>query len=103
MHPEINPEKRKLLQDKADTKAKIKIDERKRVAASHVLISNSRSTDQALHILTNAGSTIYDAFVWADTNFELFPPMWKRDPVKGGNISIFQYGLPDIFHHGTQV
>ena len=94
----IRKEKDKLLKEKADSAAKAKKEERSRAVASHVLISNARSTDKALHLLANAGSTIHDAFIWADTNFELFPPMWTRDPAKGGNVSIFQHGLPNIFY-----
>ncbi len=59
--------------------------------------NNGRENSRALQTLANAGSTIHDAYIWADSNFELFP----STRVKHGNNqakSVFSDGLPQVFY-----
>ena len=54
---------------------------------------------RALQTLANAGSTIHDAYIWADSNSELFPNTRKN--MKGSSVgkysNIFSDGLPQVF------
>ena len=58
--------------------------------------TNNNKNVRALQTLANAGSTIHDAYIWADSNSELFPNTRKR--IQSEKIeSIFSNGLPQIF------
>ena len=93
----ISREKRRLQDEKVrQTTAQQKLSEKTRATASHVLAAQCRTTDSALQTLEEAGSTIHDAFIWADTNFELFPSTWQKH-AEDGSVSIFRDGLPEIF------
>ncbi len=52
---------------------------------------------RALQTLANAGSTIHDAYIWADSNSELFPSTRKNAEDDGKYSNIFSEGLPQVF------
>ena len=60
--------------------------------------TNNNKNVRALQTLANAGSTIHDAYIWADCNSELFPNTRKR--IQSEKIeSIFNNHIDMIFEN----
>jgi hypothetical protein len=95
----LNETRRLEKQTRSNKHTKLKVDvENYAHGISKVSIANTNNSidSRALQTLANAGSTIHDAYIWADSNFELFPSTHVKH---GGNQvkSIFSDGLPQVF------